>query len=221
LWPNTQKAASFAFLKDPKAGCHRNAIVLSAALARASRMAAAQRIQHFMNYFTSLHRAFFPYFIACLLLASAAPAQQTSPPQQSPPQQTSPPPPTTQQQSGPAADPHAAEERAAQRQALGFLGYLDAGRYSDGYAYTSKLIRRQMGQAAFAKNVQKDRAPLGAKQTRKLLDATYTTSLQGQPAGQYVVLQYNSDFADKKGAVETLVLSFESGYWRVAGWFVK
>jgi hypothetical protein len=44
-------------------------------------------------------------------------------------------------QGPPQADPHAAEESAAQRQALGFLGYLDEGRFADSYAYTGMLLR--------------------------------------------------------------------------------
>ena len=46
-------------------------------------------------------------------------------------------------QGPPQADPHAAEESAAQRQALGFLGYLDDGRFADSYAYTGMLLRAQ------------------------------------------------------------------------------
>src|SRR6201992_3991122 len=61
------------------------------------------------------------------------------------------------------ADPHAAEEQAAQRQALGFLGYLDHGRFADSYAYTGMLIRAQLDQAAFAKQMEeKVRAGVGA-----------------------------------------------------------
>ncbi len=124
------------------------------------------------------------------------------------------------QQNAPAPDAHAAEERAAQRQALGFLQYLDQGRYADSYSYTSAIIRAKMNASQFEQDIKKDRAPLGAKQTRKLLNATYATSLPSAPAGQYVVLQYNTDFANKKDAVETLTMSYENGYWRVAGWFL-
>jgi Protein of unknown function (DUF4019) len=46
------------------------------------------------------------------------------------------PPPAGTQQAEPAADPHLAEEQAAERQALGSLGYLDHGRYADSYTTT-------------------------------------------------------------------------------------
>ncbi|HEV2274291.1 MAG TPA: DUF4019 domain-containing protein [Acidobacteriaceae bacterium] len=145
---------------------------------------------------------------AVLLLSSSSFAQQGSTPPQ-------------QQQAARAPDPHASEELAAQRQALGFLQYLDQGRYPDSYAYTSRLIRAKLSQAQFGQEVQKARASLGAKQTRKLLNASYATSLPDAPSGQYVVLQYNTDFANKSNAVETLTLSFENGYWWVAGWYVR
>src|SRR5271170_5332705 len=71
------------------------------------------------------------------------------------------PPPAGMQQAEPAADPHMGEEQAAERQALGFLGYLDHGRYADSYAYTGMLIRAQLDQDSFAKQVEKTRTGTG------------------------------------------------------------
>ncbi len=55
----------------------------------------------------------------------------------------------------PGDDPHIAEEQAAERQALGFLGYLDQGRYADSYAYTGMLIRAQLDREAFSSKLRK------------------------------------------------------------------
>ncbi len=57
---------------------------------------------------------------------------------------------------GTGGDPHTAEEQAAERQALGFLGYLDHGRYADSYAYTGMLIRAQLDRDAFATQIRED-----------------------------------------------------------------
>jgi hypothetical protein len=126
-----------------------------------------------------------------------------------------------QQDAGSGVDPHATEERAAQRQALGFLGYLDKGRFADSYAYTGMLIRAQVDRPSFSAQVEKARAGTGALLTRELLDSTYATSVPGAPEGQYVVLHYHSSFADKQEAVETLTLAFAKGYWRVSGYYIK
>src|SRR5450631_3180335 len=99
------------------------------------------------------------------------------------------PPPTGAPQ---AEDPHAADELAAQRQALGFLGYLDQGRYADSYAYTGMLIRTQLDRDAFSTQIQKTRVRTGALQSREFIDAGYTTTVSGAPEGQYVVLHYHA-----------------------------
>jgi hypothetical protein len=131
------------------------------------------------------------------------------------------PPPAGTQQAEPAADPHLAEEQAAERQALGFLGYLDHGRYADSYAYTGMLIRAQLDRDAFAKQLEKARAGTGALVSRELIDASYTTTVPGAPDGQYVVLHYRTSFANRQEAEETLTLSLAKGYWRVDGYYIK
>jgi hypothetical protein len=132
------------------------------------------------------------------------------------------PPPAQMQQGEPAADPHGAEEQAAERQALGFLGYLDHGRFADSYAYTGMLIRAQLDRDAFAKQMEeKVRAGVGTLLSRELIDASYTTTVPGAPEGQYVVLNYGASFANRQQAVETLTLAFSKGYWRVSGYYIK
>jgi hypothetical protein len=125
------------------------------------------------------------------------------------------------QQAEPAADPHLAEEQAAERQALGFLGYLDHERFADSYAYTGMLIRSQLDRNAFAKQLEKARAGTGALLSRELTHASYATTVPGAPEGQYVVLEYNAAFANRQEAVETLTLSLAKGYWRVNGYYIK
>lgn len=119
------------------------------------------------------------------------------------------------------ADPHAADELAAERQALGFLGYLDQGRYPDSYAYTGMLLRTQADQQKFGAQIEKARAGTGALQARELIDATYDTTVPGAPEGQYVILHYHTNFANRQDAVETLTLALAKGYWRVDGYYIK
>jgi hypothetical protein len=143
--------------------------------------------------------------IAVVGMAAALSAQQASGPPQA----------------EPGSDPHTTEEQAAQRQALGFLGYLDHGRFADSYAYTGMLIRSQLDREAFASQVEKARSGTGAIQARELIDAGYSTTVPGAPEGQYVVLHYHSSFANRPDTVETLTLAMAKGYWRVDGWYIK
>jgi Protein of unknown function (DUF4019) len=124
-------------------------------------------------------------------------------------------------QGPPQADPHATEESAAERQALGFLGYLDDGRFADSYAYTGMLLRAKADSGAYAAQIQKARAGTGALQARELIDAAYNTSVEGAPQGQYVILHYHSNFANRPDTVETITLALAKGYWRVDGYYIK
>jgi hypothetical protein len=156
-----------------------------------------------------MSRLLFRGLSAAVLAASLIPAPLRA--QQGPP-------PTEAPQ---ADDPHAADEQAAQRQALGFLGYLDQGRYADSYAYTGMLIRAQLDRDAFSTQIQKTRVDTGALQSRELIDSAYTTTLPGAPEGQYVVLHYHTSFANRQDTLETLTLAFAKGYWRISGYYIK
>jgi Protein of unknown function (DUF4019) len=156
-----------------------------------------------------MSRSLFRWLAAAVLAASLS--QPTLRAQQGPPQTGAP----------QAEDPHAADELAAQRQALGFLGYLDQGRFADSYAYTGMLIRTQLDRDAFSTEIQKTRLGTGALQSRELIDAGYTTTVSGAPEGQYVVLHYHASFANRQDTVETMWLSLAKGYWRVVGYNIK
>ena len=51
--------------------------------------------------------------------------------------------------------------------------------------------------------------------------STYTTSLPGAPDGEYVVLQYESEFQRKKYAIETVTPMLDDGQWRVSGYYIR
>jgi hypothetical protein len=66
------------------------------------------------------------------------------------------------------------------------------------------------------------RQPLGKLVSRKLKSATYTKTAPGAPDGEYVVIQYETSFADKASAVETITPMLDKdGQWRVSGYFIK
>jgi len=156
-----------------------------------------------------MFRWLFRGLAAVVLAASLVPAPLRA--------QQGPPPSGTQQ----ANDPHAADELSAQRQALGFLGYLDQGRFADSYAYTGMLIRTQLDRDAFSTQIQKTRVDTGALQSRELIDSAYSTTLPGATEGQYVMLHYHASFANRPDTVETVTLTLAKGYWRVVGYYIK
>ena len=69
--------------------------------------------------------------------------------------------------------------------------------------------------------VQPIRQPLGGVSSRTIQSTTKATSLPGAPAGDYEVIQFLTNFANKPGAVETVALSHEESGWRVSGYFIR
>jgi hypothetical protein len=70
--------------------------------------------------------------------------------------------------------------------------------------------------------MQAFRKPLGKTISRKLKNKIYATSLPGAPDGEYVVIQYETTFENKKSAIETITLMLDKdGKWRVSGYYIK
>ncbi len=123
------------------------------------------------------------------------------------------------------SDARAANDAAveqATKAAESWLKLLDNGDYRACYQQASQLVKDALSEDAFVQQFRAARAPLGAVVSRKLKVAQYATSLPGAPDGQYVVMQYDSSFANKKSATETVTpMMDKDGQWRVSGYYIK
>jgi hypothetical protein len=80
---------------------------------------------------------------------------------------------------------------------------------------------KQMGPQARKADIDKlpsIREPLGAMSSRSLKDVTLTRTSAGMPAGQYAVVRYESNFARKAVAMETITLAMTKTGWAVVGY---
>ena len=115
-----------------------------------------------------------------------------------------------------------ASEKAAVAAAGSWLTLVDAGRYADSWKQASALFQKQLTPEQWNQALHSARTPLGALRLRKLASARYLTSLPGAPDGEYVVIQYETDFENKKGAIETITpMKEKDGSWKVSGYFIK
>ena len=113
-------------------------------------------------------------------------------------------------------------EDLAQKSAEAWLALADAGKYAETWDEAAQLFKGAVTKDTWIVAVKGVRTPLGAVQSRKLKTATYTKTLPGAPDGEYVVIQYDTSFANKKSAVETITPMLDKdGKWRVSGYFVK
>lgn len=102
-----------------------------------------------------------------------------------------------------------------------WLLLLDGGDWNQSWRSSGTLFRAQLSRSGWAATIKPVRAPLGAPTKRVLGSVTKTGSLPGVPAGDYEVLEYRTDFANRRGAIETVVLARENAGWGVVGYFIR
>jgi hypothetical protein len=113
-------------------------------------------------------------------------------------------------------------EAAAQAAADSWLKLADAGEYGESWKQASTLFRGAVTQDQWKQALSGVRGPLGRMISRRMKSRQYTEHLPGAPDGKYVVLQYDTVFADKAAAVETVTVMLDKdGTWRVSGYFIK
>jgi len=112
--------------------------------------------------------------------------------------------------------------KAAEAASEAWLKFVDSGDYSQSWVEASSLFKAAVTEKQWEQKITAARHPLGALISRKLKSAKYTTTLPGAPDGQYVVIQYDTSFANKKAAIETVTPMLDKdGQWRVSGYFIK
>ena len=120
-----------------------------------------------------------------------------------------------------AAD-HSKEKAAAIQSATNFLQLADNGKYGESWDSAAVLFKKAISRDKWEQAMKQVRKPLGKLVSRKVKSATYATSLPGAPDGKYVVIQFETSFANKKTAVETITPMVDSdGKWHVSGYFIR
>ena len=119
-------------------------------------------------------------------------------------------------------EPASASEKAAVDAAQIWLAEIDAGNYSQSWKDAGAIFQGAITESAWVAALDGARKPLGALMTRKLKSAHAMSSLPGAPDGAYVLMQFDTSFANKGQAVETVTFMLEKdGKWRGIGYFVK
>ena len=69
--------------------------------------------------------------------------------------------------------------------------------------------------------VRSVRDQLGALKSRSESGVNLTQSLPGVPDGDYAVVRFQSSFANKADAIESVTMILEQGRWMAAGYFIR
>jgi len=113
-------------------------------------------------------------------------------------------------------------EQVAQQSSDAWLALVDSGKYAQSWDEASQMFKSAVTKDQWLGALGQVRTPQGKVLSRKLKSATYTKTLPGAPDGEYVVIQYDTNFEHKPGALETVTPMLEKdGKWRVSGYFIK
>src|ERR1035437_538455 len=116
----------------------------------------------------------------------------------------------------------AAQKSAAQKSAEEWLTLVDAGSFAESWKTATGYFQTAVSQDQWDHTIVPVRKPLGDMVSRKFKSAQYTKSVPGAPDGEYVVLQFDTSFANKKEAVETVTPMLDpDGKWKVSGYYIK
>ena len=113
-------------------------------------------------------------------------------------------------------------EEEAQKAAEKWLGLVDGGEIAASWDAAAGYFKAAVSKQQWESSVGPIRKEVGGVISRKLKSAKYAKSLPGAPDGEYVVLQFDTSFANKKEAIETVTPMLDKdGKWKVSGYFIK
>jgi len=114
------------------------------------------------------------------------------------------------------------KNEAAKKSAESWLAVVDKGDYAASYDEAASIFKLAITKEDWLQKVRAARGPLGKMISRKLKRMQYETTLPGAPDGEYVVVQYDTSFENKRSAVETITPTLDKdGQWRVSGYFIR
>ncbi|WP_299495044.1 DUF4019 domain-containing protein [uncultured Shewanella sp.] len=102
-----------------------------------------------------------------------------------------------------------------------WLSIIDTGAYAESWQQAAPLFKTQLTQQRWVETLEGIRAPLGQVISRSAFSSGSYSSLPGAPDGEYMVLQYQTQFQHKATSTEILTLSKKSGQWLTVGYFIK
>jgi len=121
-----------------------------------------------------------------------------------------------------AADDDDVDTAPALQAAQAWLAEIDGGAYQQSWDDAATLFQAAMTREKWEKGLAAVRAPLGGVVARKVRVVRYMKELPGAPAGDYVVIDYDTRFENRPIAVETVTpMREKDGRWRVSGYYIR
>ena len=118
----------------------------------------------------------------------------------------------------------ATDEKEAKAIAAGqqWISLCDQAKYAESWDLASTYFKNAVKKEQWEQMAAAVRKPLGKVQKRDVKSQNYQTTAPGAPDGEYVIVQFNTVFENKKEATETVTMMIDHDRgWKVCGYFVK
>jgi hypothetical protein len=103
-----------------------------------------------------------------------------------------------------------------------WLKLIDDGQYAKSWETAAELFKNAVSKEQWNQSLNAVRKSLGKVIKRDVKSKQYMTSLAGAPDGEYVVIQYETSFENKKSSIETVTPMLDKdGKWRISGYYIK
>jgi hypothetical protein len=116
------------------------------------------------------------------------------------------------------------DSRIAEAKAVSgrWLELADAGNYGATWDQAASAFQAAVTRPDWESTARSLHAAFGKAKSRTVKSATYSSSLPGAPAGDYVVIQYLTQLEGGRTAVETVTPQRDKdGAWKVSGYYIK
>lgn len=115
--------------------------------------------------------------------------------------------------------PSDADRQAAVTASEAWLGLVDDLKYTECYKEAGALFRNSVGEQEWFRAIATFRGPHGKAVSRKKISTSTSPDEPALPEGEYVVIEYETNFEKKKDCKEKVTCMKESdGKWRVVGY---
>ena len=138
--------------------------------------------------------------------------------------QQPPPPPAPAGVAAPTPPIQTGGEVAANTSAEVWLALIDDGQFDKSWDSAAKILQDLVNKQEWIELAKTKRPPLGKVVSRQRKEITAARTLPGAPEGQYVVIQYTTEFEHKKTALETVTVALDTaggGQWKVSGYYIR
>jgi len=102
-----------------------------------------------------------------------------------------------------------------------WLGLIDDGKAGLAWDGADASLRASVTRAKWIDGIRELRKPYGAVKARKTTQIARAHSLPGAPDGDYVIVQFDTEFANGKHASELVTWTLTNTSWRVSGYQIR